>query len=150
MPADAPPADREPVSAPAAPLDDRLDALKKLVPEAFVGDRLDAAKLAAALGQPADPDAPERMTFEWAGKRKAVKELGKPATGTLRPDRNPLEQFDSAPHVFIEGENLETLKLLYRSYAGRVKLVLSIRRTIPATILSMLTTSRTPLSSTSS
>lgn len=106
----------------SAPLADRLAALRELIPEAFTEDGVDFDKLRAALGDEID-DAPERYSFTWAGKREAIQLLQQPSRGTLAPARDESVAFDDTQHVFIEGENLETLKLLRKAYAGQVKMI---------------------------
>lgn len=96
--------------------------LRSVVPEAFSDGELDADKLKALLGEKGDA-GPERYTFSWAGKRDAIAMLQVPTRATLAPDRDKSVNFEEAQHVFIEGENLEVLKVLYRSYFGRVKMI---------------------------
>jgi adenine-specific DNA-methyltransferase len=98
-----------------------LAALRAITPEAFTEGRLDLEK----LGQLAGPveDKPERFSFTWSGKRDAVAMLQVPTRATLLSDQDNSIAFDNAQHVFIEGENLETLKVLYRAYFGRVKMI---------------------------
>ncbi len=96
--------------------------LRALVPEAFAEGKLDAEKLKALLGENGDA-GPERYSFSWAGKRDAIAMLQVPTRATLVPNREHSVNFDEAQHVFIEGENLEVLKVLYRSYFGRVKMI---------------------------
>lgn len=96
--------------------------LRALAPEAFAEGKLDAGKLRALLGENGDA-GPERYSFSWAGKRDAIAMLQVPTRATLVPDREHSVNFDEAQHVFIEGENLEVLKVLYRSYFGRVKMI---------------------------
>ena len=116
----------DPVAAATPPLpDDRLDALRQLIPEAFTADaapQLDWDKLRDALGQVID-DRPDRYRFEWAGKRDAIRQLQRPCQDTLVPVPGESVNFDTTEHLFIEGDNLEALKLLYKAYAGRVKLI---------------------------
>jgi adenine-specific DNA-methyltransferase len=66
---------------------------------------------------------PERYSFTWAGKRDAIRLLQAPSRATLVPCPEESVNWDTTRHVFIEGENLEVLKLLYKSYAGRVKMI---------------------------
>ena len=91
-------------------------------PEAFAEGKLDFDTLKTLLGEAVET-GPERFTFNWAGKRDAMAMLQAPTRATLIPDKNASVNFDTALHVFIEGENLEVLKVLYRSYHGRVKLI---------------------------
>ncbi|WP_181711331.1 site-specific DNA-methyltransferase [Roseovarius sp. TE539] len=99
-----------------------LNRLKASVPEAFSDGKLDVEALQALLGDKVE-DGPERFTFTWAGKRDAMAMLQAPSSATLAPDPDNSINFDEAQHMFIEGENLEVLKVLYRSYFGRVKLI---------------------------
>ncbi|MDV2968609.1 site-specific DNA-methyltransferase [Nitratireductor aquimarinus] len=96
--------------------------LKASVPEAFSDGKLDVEALQTLLGDKVE-DGPERFTFTWAGKRDAMAMLQAPSSATLAPDPENSINFDESQHVFIEGENLEVLKVLYRSYFGRVKLI---------------------------
>ena len=98
------------------------EQLRALVPEAFAEGKLNTDKLIALLGENGDA-GPERYSFSWAGKRDAIAMLQLPTRATLVPDREHSVNFDEAQHVFIEGENLEVLKVLYRSYFGRVKMI---------------------------
>jgi adenine-specific DNA-methyltransferase len=101
---------------------DRLAALKELIPEAFTEGKIDFAKLRAALGDFVD-ESPERYTFTWAGKRDAMRQLQAPTNATLVPAPEESINWDTTQHLFIEGDNLEVLKLLYKPYFGKVKLI---------------------------
>ena len=107
---------------PADLVRERLDALRSLIPEAFGEDGLDIERLRAAVGDSVE-DAPERYQFTWSGKRDAIRAFQIPSRATLVPDRDNSANWDETGHVFIEGENLEVLKLLYKSYFGRVKMI---------------------------
>ena len=100
----------------------RLEELKRLFPEVFSEGRVDLDKMRAALGEIVD-DRPERYSFTWAGKRNALRMLQTPSSGTLIPDGEESVNFNETQNLYIEGENLEVLKLLYKSYAGRVKMI---------------------------
>jgi adenine-specific DNA-methyltransferase len=102
--------------------DELVHALHAVVPEAFAEGTLNIEKLKELVGD-AGESRPERYEFNWAGKRDAIAMLQAPTRATLIPDRASSVAFDEAQHVFVEGENLEVLKLLYRSCYGRVKLV---------------------------
>lgn len=99
-----------------------LERLKGVVPEAFLDGQLDLDRMAELVGD-AVAAGPERYGLTWPGKRDAISMLQAPSQATLVPDRAESVKFDDAQHVFIEGENLEVLKLLYKSYFGRVKLI---------------------------
>jgi adenine-specific DNA-methyltransferase len=103
-------------------LAENVAELKRLFPEAVTEGKVDFAKLREALGDAVD-DRPERYSFTWAGKRDAIRLLQTPSRATLVPAPKESVNFDSTNNVFIEGENLEVLKLLYKSYAGRVKMI---------------------------
>jgi adenine-specific DNA-methyltransferase len=99
-----------------------LRRLRHAAPEAFAEGRVDLDKLKVLLGEGVETRQ-ERYEFTWAGKRDAIAMLQAPTRATLIPDPAASVDFDNAQHVFIEGENLEVLKVLYRSYFGRVKLI---------------------------
>ncbi|MCY2930955.1 MAG: site-specific DNA-methyltransferase [Planctomycetota bacterium] len=96
--------------------------LRELFPEAVTEGKIDFAKLRETLGDDVD-DRPERYSFTWAGKRDAIRLLQTPSRATLVPCPEESVNFETTNNVFIEGENLEVLKLLYKSYAGRVKMI---------------------------
>ena len=101
---------------------DRRQALQALVPEAFSESKIDFEKLRAALGDLVE-DSPERYAFSWAGKRDAIRLLQTPTRATLVPAPEESLDFETTRNLFIEGDNLEALKLLYKPYFGRVKLI---------------------------
>src|SRR5271169_1581733 len=94
---------------------ERLKALKEILPEAFTEETLDLEKLQAVLGTHT-ASGPERYSFSWAGKRDAITALQTPSDATLTPDKKHSIKFDNTRNVFIEGDNLEVLKLLYKPY----------------------------------
>src|SRR5664280_1624898 len=102
------------------------EALDELFPGVVSDGVLDGAKLAELLGgiavaQP--PDGRERYGLQWAGKQEAVRSLLTPGRGTLIPDLDHSIEFDNARNVFIEGDNLEVLKLLQKAYNDQVDLI---------------------------
>jgi adenine-specific DNA-methyltransferase len=101
---------------------EQLAALRTLMPQAFTEGKIDPEKLRLTLGAFAD-DRPERYTFSWAGKRDAIRLLQAPSRATLIPARDESLDFDTTQNLFIEGDNLEVLKLLYKPYFGRVKMI---------------------------
>jgi adenine-specific DNA-methyltransferase len=104
--------------------DDRLAALKAIVPEAFNAEgRLDPEALRSALGEVIEDGKPENFGLSWPGKRDARRLALTPIHKALHP--GPGEGVDEATtrNVFIEGDNLEALKLLRKAYAGRVKMI---------------------------
>jgi len=104
------------------PAELKRQALAELLPEAFSEGQLDIEALKRALGEKAI-ESGERYRLDWAGKSEAYKVLQTPSTATLRPQRDQSVNFDTAQHVFIEGENLEVLKVLQKAYFGKVKLI---------------------------
>ena len=101
----------------------RRAQLAELIPEAFSEGQLDVSALKRALGGEALIEGGERYALTWAGKANAYKVLQTPSSATLRPQRELSVNFDDAQHVFIEGENLEVLKVLQKAYFGKVKLI---------------------------
>lgn len=94
-----------------------------LIPEAFTEGKLDITALKRAVGDHGVVESGERYALNWAGKADAYKILQAPTTATLRPQRELSINFDQAQHVFIEGENLEVLKVLQKAYFGKIKLI---------------------------
>jgi adenine-specific DNA-methyltransferase len=101
---------------------ERLEELKALFPEVFAEGKVDFGKLRAVLGDIVD-ERPERYSFTWAGKRDAIQMLQTPSRGTLKPERSESVDFDTTQNLFIEGDNLEVLKLLRKSYDKQVKMI---------------------------
>jgi len=101
----------------------RRKTLADLIPEAFSEGRLDISALKRALGESSLIDGGERYRLDWAGKSDAYKVLQTPSSATLRPQPELSINFDAAQHIFIEGENLEVLKVLQKAYFGKVKLI---------------------------
>jgi adenine-specific DNA-methyltransferase len=105
-----------------SPLEERLAQLKELIPEAFTEGKVDPDKLLAALGEDVDTSK-ERYSFSWAGRKDSTNLLQMPTRATLVPNLVESVNFAETGNLFIEGDNLETLKLLRNSYAGRVKMI---------------------------
>jgi adenine-specific DNA-methyltransferase len=104
------------------PEQEKLNALKQLLPEVFAEGKVDWEKLKATLG--ADINfSNERYVLNWAGKSDAFKVLQIPTTKTLIPAKEESVNFDETENIFIEGENLEVLKVLQKSYFGKVKMI---------------------------
>ena len=103
-------------------LTEQIERLKDLFPEAVTEGKVDFEKLKKTLGEIVD-DRPERYSFTWAGKRDAIRLLQVPSRATLKPCPEESVDWETTKNLFIEGENLEVLKLLYKSYAGRVKMI---------------------------
>ena len=101
---------------------DKIEKLKAVMPEAFTEGLIDWEKLKAALGEDIEFKN-ERYVLNWAGKSDAFRVLQAPTTATLAPDRDESVNFDDTKNVFIEGENLEVLKVLQKSYFGKIKMI---------------------------
>ena len=99
-----------------------LERLKALYPEAFVEGRVDFDALRQLLGDAVE-DGDEKYGLDWRGKRRARQLALTPSTGALRPCPEDSVDWDTTRNLMIEGDNLEVLKLLQKSYAGKVKLI---------------------------
>lgn len=116
-------------------LSDKLNKLKEIVPEAFTENKVDWEKLKAALGDDINFEN-ERYNLNWAGKSDAFRVLQQRTSATLRPvpeesyppfEMSPpwrgVTEGDGVGNIFIEGENLEVLKVLQKSYFGKIKMI---------------------------
>lgn len=101
---------------------DLLEKLKELVPQAFSEEKVDLQKLQTLLGEAVNTDN-ERYQLTWAGKSEAYKVLQMPTTATLIPQPEQSVNWDESENIFIEGENLEVLKVLQKSYYGKIKMI---------------------------
>jgi adenine-specific DNA-methyltransferase len=101
---------------------ERVARLKGLFPEVFSEDKIDFQRLRQALGEEIVVKR-EHYELSWAGKNEARKEVQKQTTATLMPDKDNSIGFDTAQNVFIEGENLEVLRVLQKSYFGKIKMI---------------------------
>lgn len=99
-----------------------IDALNALFPDAFTEGRIDFEVLKGLLGAAVD-ERDEKYGLNWHGKRRARQIALTPSTGTLLPCPEESVDWDTTQNLMIEGDNLEVLKLLQKSYAGKVKLV---------------------------
>jgi len=101
---------------------EKLRRLKDIIPEAFTENKIDWEKLKAALSDDIEFKN-ERYVLNWAGKSDAFRALQTPSTDTLAPCREESVDFDKTGNIFIEGENLEVLKVLQKSYFGKIKMI---------------------------
>lgn len=104
------------------PEQEKINALRQVLPEAFSEGKIDWEKLKATLGEDIN-FSNERYVLNWAGKSEAFKVLQMPTTKTLVPDKDESVNFYKTENIFIEGENLEVLKVLQKSYFGKVKMI---------------------------
>ena len=98
-----------------------LDSLRQIVPGAFADGDFNLQQFADIIG--IGETGGERYRFDWAGKREAVELLQSPTASALIPRRQESAEFDSTRNIYIEGDNLEAMKLLCTAYAGRVKMI---------------------------
>ncbi|MGE7661335.1 site-specific DNA-methyltransferase [Peribacillus sp. NPDC097197] len=97
--------------------------LKELFPEILTdGEKIDFDMLKAVLGDEVDSEN-ERYQFTWHGKKQMIAGTQKPSKGTLRPDKEKSKNLDTTENLYIEGDNLEVLKLLQKSYNGKIKMI---------------------------
>lgn len=103
---------------------ERIEEMKKLFPEIAVEGEgsIDFEKLRLILGDEVD-EGQERYAFTWPGKADAIRQAQIPSTATLRPDEVGSVNWDTTENLYIEGDNLEVLKLLQRGYHGKVKMI---------------------------
>ena len=101
---------------------ENIAALKALFPAIVSDGRIDFDVLRQVLGDQVE-DGEERYGLNWKGKRAARAFALTPSMGTLRPAELESEAWNTTQNIVIEGDNLEALKLLRRSYAGKVKLI---------------------------
>jgi adenine-specific DNA-methyltransferase len=99
-----------------------IDKLKSLFPEILTEGKIDFKVLQQVLGEEVEEEE-EYYRFTWAGKSQARQEAHKPSTGTLRPAKEESLDWDTTENMYIEGDNLEVLKLLQKSYAGKIKMI---------------------------
>ena len=101
---------------------EELEKLKSVFPQCFSEGSLDIDKLLSLCGKYIDNDF-EKYKFEWSGKSECYRIAGKRSTGTLRPCPEESVNFDSTNNLYIEGDNLEVLKLLQSSYYNKIKMI---------------------------
>ena len=104
------------------PQEERIKILQSLMPEVFDEGKIDWEKLKATLGEEVN-FANERYVLNWAGKSDAFRVMQQPSSATLVPCREESVDFDRTENIFIEGENMEVLKVLQKSYFGKVKMI---------------------------
>ena len=96
--------------------------LQQLVPEAIADGKVDVTKLKELLGDDVD-DGSERFGLFWPGKMRAIRAAQEPTTATLTPEPELSKNWDTTGNVFIEGDNLEALKILQKHYHGKIKMI---------------------------
>ena len=96
--------------------------LSELIPEAIVDGKVDVEKLKELLDDDV-ADSSERFGLFWPGKKRALRAAQEPTTATLKPDVENSKDWDTTKNVFIEGDNLEVLKILQKHYHGKIKMI---------------------------
>lgn len=104
---------------------ERIERLKAIAPEAFADGKINWDILRESLGSFVESEdaETEHYVFTWPGKREARRMAGKPPQGTLVPVPGEGVNENLTENIFIEGDNLEVLKLLQKSYAGKIKMI---------------------------
>lgn len=96
--------------------------LSELIPEAIADGKVDVERLKELLGDDAGDDR-ERFGLFWPGKKRALRAAQEPTAATLRPDFENSKDWETTNNVFIEGDNLEVLKILQKHYHGKIKMI---------------------------
>ena len=99
-----------------------LKQLKRLCPEVFADGKVDPDKLRRTLGEELIAGE-EAYGLSWAGKSECFRHLQEPTSATLKPCPKESADFDKTENLFLEGDNLEVLKVLQRSYYGAVRMI---------------------------
>ena len=99
-----------------------VEKLKEVFPEVFMGGKVDFDKLQGLLGHYIADDK-EKYSFSWKGKVDSLRLAQKRSTGTLRPCKEESKNWDTTENLYIEGDNLEVLKLLQSSYLNSIKMI---------------------------
>lgn len=101
---------------------DNIDRIKELFPEAVEEGKINFDMLRAMLGDEVD-DSKEKYQFAWNGKAKSIKLAQTPSSATLRPCKDKSKNWDTTENIYIEGDNLEVLKQLQKTYYGKIKMI---------------------------
>ena len=106
--------------------DEKREELKRCLggafPEVFAENRIDFDQLKRVLEEWVD-SGKERFGLTWPGKAECMKIIQQPSVATLKPVREESVNFDETENLFIEGDNLEVLKLLQKAYFGKIKMI---------------------------
>jgi adenine-specific DNA-methyltransferase len=102
--------------------EEKLQELRRILPEVFSENKIDWDRLKTVLGNQIDPRI-EKFGLSWAGKSNAIRSVLVPSAATLRPDEKASVNFDTTENLFIEGDNLEVLKLLQKAYFEKIKAI---------------------------
>ncbi len=103
-------------------VEDNIEKLKSIFPDVFTEGKVDFDKLQDVLGNYIEKKE-ERYNFTWNGKSAALRLAQTPSTGTLRPCKEDSKNWDTTENLYIEGDNLEVLKLLQKPYHNKIKMI---------------------------
>lgn len=101
---------------------ENIAKLRAIFPDVACEGKIDFDKLRQVLGEYVDDDK-ERYSFTWNGKGQALRHAQTPSMGTLRPCKEESKNWDTTQNLYIEGDNLEVLKLLQKTYHRKVKMI---------------------------
>ena len=99
-----------------------IEKIKELFPNVVTEGKVDFDKLRLILGDQID-DRVEKYQFTWNGKSNTIKLAQSPSTGTLIPSKDDSKNWDTTGNLYIEGDNLEVLKQLQKTYYGKIKMI---------------------------
>ena len=103
-------------------ISENIYKLKEIFPDIFTEDKIDFDRLKSNLGEYVD-NSSEKYNFTWPGKAQAIRESQKQSSGTLRPFYEDSKNWDNTKNLYIEGDNLEVLKLLQKGYYNKIRMV---------------------------
>ncbi|RIV19549.1 site-specific DNA-methyltransferase [Alicyclobacillaceae bacterium I2511] len=103
-------------------LAEKIDLMRAEFPEVFVEGKIDFERLKMALGEFVD-NSRERFGLTWSGKGEAIRNIQTPSQGTLLPVPEQSVHFETSENLILEGDNLEILKILQKSYHGKIKMI---------------------------
>ena len=99
-----------------------INKIKELFPQVVTEGKIDFEVLKTILGEQIE-ERTEKYQFTWNGKSDTIRFAQKPSTGTLRPDKESSKNWDTTENLYIEGDNLEVLKLLQKTYHNKIKMI---------------------------
>lgn len=102
--------------------EEKREQLKNIFPEIFEENKINLEKLKAIIGEEDLSDG-DGYSLNWTGRKNAIKNIQEPSKGTLSPKKERSVNFENSENILIEGENLETLKLLKKSYSDSAKMI---------------------------
>ena len=103
-------------------LEENISKLRQIFPNVFSEGTIDFDILKETLGNFSN-SSNEKYSFSWAGRAESIKNIQTPTHGTLIPEKDESINFDDTENIFIEGENLEVLKLLQKTYSNKIKII---------------------------